>query len=177
VLRSCWRRRTGRSRTDCWSAGLAALQEAGRLATRGKPVGKYFLQASIAAQHAHAERAEDTNWRRIAALCDVLADAAPGPVVEVNRAVAHGRAFGPDAGLAVLGALDAGVLADSPLVPSVRGDLLAHAALHAQASAAFTEAAARTRNEGERAVLQRRAELNLARGVRVHVTAHRRDRC
>ena len=121
------------------------------------------MQASIAAQHARAERAEDTNWRRIAALYDVLANAAPGPVVEVNRAVAHGRAFGPDAGLAVLEKLDARVLGDSPLVPSVRGDLLERAGLHAQASEAFTEAAACTRNESERAVLLRRAELNLTR--------------
>ena len=113
--------------------GMAALQQAELLAARGKPVGKYFLQASIAAQHARAERAEDTDWRRIAALYDVLADAAPGPVVEVNRAVAHGRAFGPDAGLAVLEELDAGALGDSPLVPSVRGDLLERAGLHAQA--------------------------------------------
>lgn len=143
--------------------GMAALQHAELLAARRQPVGKYFLQASIAAQHARAERAEDTNWRRIAALYDVLADAAPGPVVEVNRAVAHGRAFGPDAGLAVLEELDAGVLADSPLVPSVRGDLLERAGLHAQASAAFTEAATRTRNESERALLQGRAELNLTR--------------
>ena len=143
--------------------GLAALRQAELLASRGKPVGKYFLQASIAAQHARAERAEDTSWRRIAALYDVLAEAAPGPVVEVNRAVAHGRAFGPDAGLAVLDALDDGVLGDSPLVPSVRGDLLERAGLHAQAGKAFTEAAARTRNESERALLHRRAELNLAR--------------
>jgi hypothetical protein len=78
--------------------GMAALQQAELLAARGTPVGKYFLQASIAAQHARAQRAEDTNWRRIAALYDVLAAAAPGPVVEVNRAVAHGRAFGPNAG-------------------------------------------------------------------------------
>jgi predicted RNA polymerase sigma factor len=81
----------------------------------------------------------------------------------VNRAVAHGRAFGPDAGLAVLEELDPSTLGDSPLVPSVRGDLLERAGLHAQASAAFTEAAACTRNEGERAVLHRRAELNLTR--------------
>jgi len=81
----------------------------------------------------------------------------------VNRAVAHGRAFGPDAGLAVLEELDTDVLADSPLVPSVRGDLLERAGLHAQASDAFTDAAARTRNEGERAVLHRRAELNRTR--------------
>ena len=143
--------------------GLAALEHAEQLAARGKPVGKYFLQASIAAQHARAERAEDTSWRRIAALYDVLADAAPGPVVEVNRAVAYGRAFGPGAGLAVLEELDAAVLGDSPLVPSVRGDLLERAGLHAQASEAFTEAAARTRNKSERAVLHHRAELSLAR--------------
>jgi predicted RNA polymerase sigma factor len=143
--------------------GTAALRQAELLASSGKPVGKYFLQASIAAQHARAERAEDTNWRRIAALYNVLAEAAPGPVVEVNRAVAHGRAFGPGAGLAVLEELDAGVLGDSPLVPSVRGDLLERAGLHAEASKAFAEAAARTRNEGERAVLRRRAELNRTR--------------
>jgi predicted RNA polymerase sigma factor len=143
--------------------GMAALQQAELLAARGKPVGKYFLQASIAAQHARAARAEDTNWRRIATLYDVLAGAAPGPVVEVNRAVAYGRAFGPGAGLAVLDELDAGVLGDSPLEPSVRGDLLERAGLHAQAGEAFTEAAARTRNESERAVLHRRAELNRTR--------------
>jgi len=143
--------------------GMAALQRAEALAARGKPIGKYFLQASIAAQHARAERAEDTSWRRIARLYDVLADAAPGPAVEVNRAVAHGRAFGPDAGLAVLDQLGAGSLGDSPLVPSVRGDLLERAGLHGEASAAFAEAAARTRNESERALLHRRAQLNLGR--------------
>jgi predicted RNA polymerase sigma factor len=141
--------------------GLAALRQAESLAARGQPVGKYFLQASIAAQHALARRAEDTNWRRIAALYDVLAQAAPGPVVEVNRAVAHGRAFGPDAGLTVLVGLDAGSLGDSPLLPSVRGDLLERAGLNAQAGEAFTEAAARSSNASERAVLQRRAAENL----------------
>ena len=143
--------------------GLAALQRAELLAARGKPVGKYFLQASIAAQHARAGRAEDTDWRQIAMLYDVLAEAAPGPIVEVNRAVAHGRAFGPGAGLRVLDVLDANALGDSPLAPSVRGDLLERAGLHSEAAAAFTEAAGRTRNEGERTVLQRRAEENLAR--------------
>ncbi len=141
--------------------GMTSLQQAERRASSGEPVGTYFLQASIASQHARAERAEDTNWRRIAALYDVLAEAAPGPVVEVNRAVAHGRAFGPSAGLAVLAQLDAPALGDFPLLASVRGDLLERAGLHEQASEAFTEAAARTRNEGERAVLQRRAEHNL----------------
>jgi RNA polymerase sigma factor (sigma-70 family) len=143
--------------------GLRALQEAERLAARGPPVGKYFLQASIAAQHARARRAEETDWRRIATLYDVLAEAAPGPVVEVNRAVAHGRAHDPDAGLAVLDALDADELGDSPLVPSVRGDLYERAGRHAEAAAAFTEAAGRSRNEPEREVLQRRAEENLGR--------------
>ena len=143
--------------------GLAALQRAEVLAARGQPVGKYFLQASIAAQHARAQRAEDTDWRQIAMLYDVLAEAAPGPIVEVNRAVAHGRAFGPGAGLHVLDELDADALGDSPLMPSVRGDLLERAGLHTEAAEAFTEAAARTRNEGERTVLQRRAGENLAR--------------
>lgn len=143
--------------------GLAALQRAEQLAARGKPIGTYVLQASIAAQHARARRAEDTDWRRIAELYDVLAEAAPGPVVEVNRAVAHGRAFGPDAGLAVLAKLGAGALGESPLVPSVRADLLERAERYAEAAEAFAEAATLTRNEGERAVLRRRAELNLAR--------------
>ncbi|WP_310963863.1 RNA polymerase sigma factor [Nocardioides terrisoli] len=146
--------------------GLAALERAESLAARGKPIGRYFLQASIAAQHARAEHAEDTDWRRIAALYDVLGQAAPGPVVEVNRAVAHGRAFGPEAGLDVLTDLDATAFTDSPLLSSVRGDLLERAGLHAQAGAAFTEAAARTRNQSERAVLLRRAEQNLTKASR-----------
>ena len=146
--------------------GTAALQQAERLAAAGKPVGTYVVQASIAAQHARATRAEDTDWRRIASLYDVLARVAPGPVVEVNRAVAHGRAFGPDAGLAVLEELDAAVLGESPLLPSVRGDLLERGGQHVQAGEAFTEAAARSRNDSERALLRRRAELNLTRGSR-----------
>jgi RNA polymerase sigma factor (sigma-70 family) len=151
--------------------GLAALQRAESLAARGAPVGRYFLQAAIAAQHARARRADDTDWRRISQLYDVLADAAPGPVVEVNRAVAHGRAFGPDAGLAVLAKLDSEALSGSPLVPSVRGDLLERAGRHAEAAEAFTAAAALTRNEGERVVLQRRAEQNRARAASSRVSA------
>ena len=147
--------------------GLAALEKAEVLAARGRPVGRYFLQASIAAQHARAARAEDTDWRRIAILYDVLAEAAPGPVVEVNRAVAHGRAFDAGAGLAVLEEVDPAALGDSPLIPSVRGDLLERAGLHADAAEAFTEAATRTRNDGERAVLQRRAEENRALASRL----------
>ena len=144
--------------------GLAALRQAELLAGRGKPVGKYFLQASIAAQHARAKRADETDWRRIAALYDVLAGAAPGPVVEVNRAVAHGRAFGPDAGLAVLAALDADALGDSPLVPSVRGDLLERAGLHAEAAEAFTR--------GGRALQERGRACRSARSRRPEPHAH-----
>jgi RNA polymerase sigma factor (sigma-70 family) len=143
--------------------GLSALQQAELLAARGKPVGKYFLQASIASQHARARHAEDTDWRRIATLYDVLAEAAPGSVVEVNRAVAHGRAFGPGAGLAILEEVGADTLGDSPLVPSVRGDLYEQSGLFADAAEAFTEAAARTRNQGERALLHRRAADNRGR--------------
>jgi RNA polymerase sigma factor (sigma-70 family) len=146
--------------------GLAALGQAERLAASGREVGRYFLQASIAAQHARARRAEDTDWRQISALYDVLAEAAPGPVVEVNRAVAHGRAFGPQAGLAVLDAVDAGALGDSPLVPSVRGDLLERAGRFDEAARAFDEAAALTRNEGERTVLRGRARAVRGRETR-----------
>ena len=143
--------------------GLDALHQAEQLAARGTPVGRYFLQAAIAAEHARAATANDTDWRRIATLYDVLAGAAPGPVVEVNRAVAHGRAFGVEVGLAVLEQVSAEALGDSPLIPSVRGDLLERGGLHAQASDAFTEAAARSRNDSERSVLEGRAAFNLAR--------------
>ncbi len=144
--------------------GLAALRAAARLAATGTPVGRYFLQASIAAEHAVAARAEDTDWRRIAALYDVLAEAAPGPVVEVNRAVAHGRAHGADAGLAVLASVDPAILGGSALLPSVLGDLLERAGRSSEAEAAFAEAASRTSNEGERAVLLRRAADNATSG-------------
>jgi RNA polymerase sigma factor (sigma-70 family) len=143
--------------------GMAALDKAQQLAARGTPVGRYFLQASIAAQHARAARAEDTDWRRIAQLYDVLARAMPGPVVEVNRAVAHGRAYGPGAGLAVLEAVDVESLGASPLVPSVRGDLLERTGLYTQAYEAFTEAASLSTNGSERTVLQRRADRNRSR--------------
>ncbi len=148
--------------------GLSALRQAELLAARGKLVGKYFLQASIASQHARARRAEDTDWRQIATLYDVLAEAAPGPVVEVNRAVAHGRAFGPGAGLAILEEVGADALGDSPLVPSVRGDLYEQSGLHADAAEAFIQAATRTRNEGERALLHRRAADNRRRMSKPH---------
>lgn len=137
--------------------GLASLEQAELRAARGRPVGRYFLQAAIAAQHARASASDETDWRTIATLYDVLAGAAPGAIVEINRAVAHGRAFGPGAGLAILDDLPADSLAGSHLLPSVRGDLLDRADHHAEAAAAFRTAASLTRNEQERALLLSRA--------------------
>jgi RNA polymerase sigma factor (sigma-70 family) len=142
--------------------GLAALERAELLAARGKPVGRYYLQAAIASRHARAATPEATDWKSIASLYDVLAEVAPGPVVEVNRAVAHGRAFEPGAGLAVLDAMPPDALAGSHLVPSVRGDLLFRAGSFAEAAAAFDEAATRTENQSERDLLVRRAEESRA---------------
>jgi len=138
--------------------GLAALDRAEDLARSGRPVGSYFLQASIAAVHMRARTAEETDWARIARLYDVLAATAPGPVIEVNRAVAHGRARDPEAGLEILAALPDDALADSPVRAAVTGDLLLRAGRAAEAAAAFDRAAALTRNDAERAVLVRRAE-------------------
>jgi RNA polymerase sigma factor (sigma-70 family) len=138
-------------------AGLAALGRAERLAAEGRPIGSYCLQAAIAAQHARARTAEETDWSAIARLYDLLAEAAPGPVVEVNRAVAYGRAFGAEAGLAVLDALPADALAGSHLLPGVRGDLLARAGRSAEAAAELRAAAALTGNASERALRLGRA--------------------
>lgn len=135
--------------------GLNALRKAESL---GKPVGPYVLQAEIASCHAVARTVEETDWPRVAELYDLLAATAPGPAVEVNRAVAHGRAFGPEAGLSVLHGLYDGALARSHLLPAVRGDLLARSGRGSEAAAAFRGAAGLTRNETERAVLLRRAE-------------------
>jgi RNA polymerase sigma factor (sigma-70 family) len=136
---------------------FAALARAESLAARGRPVGRYYLQAAIAARHARAGSAGETDWHAIARLYDVLAQTAPGPVIEVNRAVAYGRAFGAEAGLAILDALPAGALAGSHLLPSVRGDLLARAGRHPQAAAQFRSAAALTRNRSEHDLLLDRA--------------------
>ena len=135
--------------------GFEALD---RAEATGRAIGPYVLQAAIAACHARAPRAEETDWLRIADLYDVVAEAYPSPIVEVNRAVAHGRAHGPDAGLAVVGAVagDAS-LAGTALVASVRGDLLERRGDHQAAAAAFRDAARQTRNNAERALLLRRA--------------------
>jgi RNA polymerase sigma factor (sigma-70 family) len=142
--------------------GFAALNRAEAL---GGPVGPYVLQAALAACHARARRAEDTDWARIAGLYDVLAVVAPSPVVEVNRAVAHGRAHGAQAGLAVLDRLDETELAETHLTLSVRGDLLARAGRQQEAAEAFRAAASRTRNAQERVVLLARAAELLAPSV------------
>ena len=137
--------------------GLAALS---RAEGTGQPVGVYTVQAAIAACHARARRASDTDWARIAGLYDLLSSAGDNPAVEVNRAVAHGRAFGPAAGLAVLDAV-ADVAGSSYLGHqwhAVRGDLLSRAGRTSEAAEEFRTAASLTRNEAERSLLLRRAE-------------------
>ncbi|WP_405592905.1 RNA polymerase sigma factor [Streptomyces sp. NBC_01190] len=139
--------------------GFTALARADAAAkARGAAPGPYALQAAIAACHARAPRPEETDWRTIAALYDALAARAPSPVVELNRAVAVGRAHGPAAGLALADALAAtGSLGDYHLLPAVRGDLLASLGRRAEARTAFEHAAALTRNNAERAFLLARA--------------------
>jgi RNA polymerase sigma factor (sigma-70 family) len=122
------------------------------------PLGPYGLQAAIAACHARALRAEETDWVRIAALYDALAQIAPSPIVELNRAVALGMAFGPEAGLELLDQIkDEPTLASYHLLPSVRGDLLEKAGRPEEAAAEFRRAAELTANERERELLLSRA--------------------
>jgi RNA polymerase sigma-70 factor (ECF subfamily) len=135
--------------------GLAALERAERLADT---LGPYALQAAIAACHARAHTADETDWQRIAALYDALASLAPSPVVELNRAVAVGMAFGPAAGLELVDALlSEPSLAHYHLLPSVRGDLLVKLGRTAEARVEFQRAASLTRNARERALLLHRA--------------------
>ena len=136
--------------------GLAALDRAEELA-RGRSGGPLLLQAAIAACHARARTAGGHRLGRIAAPLRRPRATAPGAVVEVNRAVAHGRAFGPDAGLAVLEAIPAGALAGSPVCPPFAVTCSADRAGRAEAAAAFREAAAATSNNGEQALLEARA--------------------
>lgn len=135
--------------------GLSALQRAERL---GGALGPYALQAAIAACHARARAPEETDWARIAALYDALAQLAPSPVVELNWAVAVAMAFGPAAGLEIVEALTAEPsLQGYHLLPSVRGDLLAKLGRTDEARGEFKRAAALTRNGREREFLLRRA--------------------
>ena len=135
--------------------GLAALERAEQL---DGALGPYALQAAIAACHARARAPEETDWIRIAALYDALAQLAPSPVVELNRAVALAMAFGPAAGLELADELTAEPsLAGYHLLPSVRGDLLAKLGRHDEARREFERAASLTRNARERALLLDRA--------------------
>ena len=135
--------------------GLAALERAERLGGGGT----YTLQAAIAACHARAGTPEATDWTRIAQRYDELALLAPSPVVELNRAVAHGMAFGPAAGLTIADALsDVRALRSYHLLPSVRGDLLAKLGRDDEARTEFERAAALTRNARARTMLLARAD-------------------
>ncbi len=135
--------------------GLAALE---RVEALGGALGPYALQAAIAACHARARAPEETDWERIAALYDALAQLAPSPVVELNRAVAVAMAFGPAAGLELVDALTAEPsLKSYHLLPSVRGDLLARLGRYDEARVEFERAAALTRNTRERELLLGRA--------------------
>jgi RNA polymerase sigma factor (sigma-70 family) len=135
--------------------GLAALERAEAL---GGVLGPYTLQAAIAACHARARAPEETDWERIVALYDALAQLVPSPVVELNRAVAVSMAFGPEAGLELVDALTSEPsLKNYYLLPSVRGDLLARLGRRDEARAEFEQAASLTRNTREREHLRKRA--------------------
>jgi len=135
--------------------GLTALERAEQL---GGATGTYAMQAAIAACHARARTAAETDWKRIAALYDSLAQLMPSPIVELNRAVAHAMAFGPTAGLELID-----IVASEPslksyhLLPSVRGDFLFKLGRSAEAQAEFERAASLTRNARERELLLDRA--------------------
>ena len=148
-----------RSRWD-WllvSRGLAALERAERT---GGALGAYTLQAALAACHARARIAEDTDWKRILALYDALAQVTPSPVVELNRAVAVGMVLGPDAALELVDALGSEpTLHGYHLLPAVRGDLLAKLGRDEEARADFERAATLTQNARERGLLLARAAV------------------
>jgi RNA polymerase sigma factor (sigma-70 family) len=138
--------------------GLAALARAERL---GVTLGPYALQAAIAACHVRARTLAETDWQRIVALYDALAQLTPSPVIELNRAVAVGMAYGPAAGLELVDALEAdGSLASYHLLPAVRGELLERLGRANEAAAAFKTAAALTNNARERELLLARAEVS-----------------
>ena len=145
------------------SRGLAALERAEAL---GGAMGPYALQAAIAACHARAATPAETDWTRIVALYDAVAELAPSPVIELNRAVAVGMAFGPAAGLDLVDALvPEPSLKAYHLLPAVRGDLLRKLGRPEEARAEFERAALLTENGRERALLQRRAAECAAEGI------------
>jgi RNA polymerase sigma factor (sigma-70 family) len=135
--------------------GLAALARAEGLRAQRGP---YTLQAAIAACHARARVAPDTDWPRIASLYDELAALQPSPVIELNRAVAHGMAFGPHAGLAIADAVaDSPLLKDYPYLPGVRADLLFKLKRFDEAKREFERAASLTQNASQKKLLLERA--------------------
>ena len=140
------------------SRGLAALERAERL---GGANGPYALQAAIVACHARARTAEETDWRRIASLYDALAEAVPSPIVELNRAVAVGMAFGPAEALEIIDSIaDEPALKGYHLVPAARADMLEKLGRNDEARDEFERAASLTRNARERELLLKRAKSN-----------------
>lgn len=135
--------------------GLAALD---RIEQIGGTYGPYSLQAAIAACHARARTAAETDLYEISALYDALAQVAPSPIVELNRAVANSMAFGPAAGLGIVDSLvDEASLKMYHYLPAVRGDLLTKLGRNEEACAEFKRAASLTRNKQELAMLLKRA--------------------
>ncbi|MNZ69791.1 hypothetical protein D3C78_881040 [compost metagenome] len=135
--------------------GLTAIERAERL---DRVFGPYLIQASIAACHARARTASETDWVRISALYDALSQVAPSPVVELNRAIALSMAFGPEVGLEVVDALmQEPSLKNYHLLPSVRGDFLMKLGRKQEACTEFKRAASLSHNEKERELLLRRA--------------------
>jgi RNA polymerase sigma factor (sigma-70 family) len=142
--------------------GLAALSRAEQL---GGARGPYALQAAIVACHARARKPEDTDWERIVALYDALAELQPSPIVELNRAVAVSMAYGPALGLELVDALRSEpALKSYHLLPSVRGDLLMKLGRHGEARTEFEQAASMTRNARERELLLDRARESAEAG-------------
>jgi predicted RNA polymerase sigma factor len=141
--------------------GLDALARAEALGKEpgGGQHGPYVLQAALAACHARARRADETDWPRIAALYDRLRVVAPSPVIDLNRAIAHSMAFGPEAGLRLVDEIvGADALRDYAPLPAARGDFLFRAGRLAEARSEFEAAATLTRNAREKAFLLARAE-------------------
>jgi predicted RNA polymerase sigma factor len=129
----------------------------------GGAAGPYALQAALAACHARARRAEETDWPRLASLYDILRSVMPSPVVDLNRAVAHSMAFGPEAGLALVDEIDPAALPQYAPLPAARGDFLFRAGRLAEARNQFELAAQLSRNAREKAFLIGRAAACVAR--------------